>query len=310
MLASLITAVRDASAYLPECAASVVAQSHAGPLEWCVFDDGSSDDTLAVLGSWRVRAEASLATRFSLTQTPGAQPALEARGVRLCVAGNAAGSAARGAGYGRNRAVELASPDTALLIFLDADDVMAPRRVEALLAASASHPGALLGSRYWREGGGRPRDMAWHNGMSDKQLYTQRLRETTLAQPTWAMTPATFAAAGGYNEDAPYNAEDLQFFYAHLARGGTLHRVPEPLVMYRRVSCSLVSRSCSAYAARRRHTDGGAVASRGVPAELIWSIRVRQLETVLAQPPWVRVRPAAAPEHPRLPGCSSSCRFR
>jgi len=177
--------------------------------------------------------------------------------VRLCVAGNAAGSAARGCGYGRNRAAELASADSTLYIFLDADDVMAPRRVEALLAASAAHPGALLGSRYWRDGDGRPRCMAWHNGMSDAQLYTQRLRETTLAQPTWAMTPATFAAVGTYNEDAPNNAEDLQFFYAHLARGGTLHRVAEPLVMYRRVlarACQrlLVLTPCGSQAHGRR----------------------------------------------------------
>lgn len=55
MLASLLTPVRNASAYLPECAASVVAQTHDGPLEWCVFDDGSSDDTLALLDAWRVR---------------------------------------------------------------------------------------------------------------------------------------------------------------------------------------------------------------------------------------------------------------
>ncbi len=164
--------------------------------------------------------------------------------MRLCVAGNAAGSAARGCGYGRNRAAELASADSALYVFLDADDVMAPRRVEALLAASAAHPGALLGSRYWRDGDGRPRCMAWHNGMSDAQLYTQWLRETTLAQPTWAMTPDTFAAVGTYNEDAPNNAEDLQFFYAHLTRGGTLHRVAEPLVMYRRVDVLACLQSC------------------------------------------------------------------
>ena len=30
------------------------------------------------------------------------------------------------------------------------------------------------------------------------------------------------------------------------------------------------------------------MAARNVPAELIWAIRVRQLEAVLAQPPWVR----------------------
>jgi hypothetical protein len=130
--------------------------------------------------------------------------------------------------------------------------------------------------------------MAWHNGMSDAQLYLQRLRETTLAQPTWAMTRETFAAAGAYNEDAPHNAEDLQFFYAHLARGGTLHRVPEPLIIYRGAACCFAFVRVRSPLALPRHTDGGAVAARNVPAELIWAIRVRQLEAVLAQPPWVR----------------------
>jgi hypothetical protein len=175
--------------------------------------------------------------------------------VQLRVCGTLPGSPARGCGFGRNRAAELASPHTALLIFLDADDIMArprslphlrsqqltrhaqaPRRVEALLAAAATAPAeTLFGSRYWREGGGRPRDHAWHNGMSAAQLVTQRLRETTLAQPTWAMTLETFIATGRYAEDAPHNAEDLQFFYAHLARGGGLLRLDEELVMYRRV---------------------------------------------------------------------------
>jgi hypothetical protein len=155
--------------------------------------------------------------------------------VRLHVQGTPSGSPARGCGFGRNRAVEAASPRSALFVFLDADDVMAPERVASLLAASAAHPEALLGSRYWREGGARPRELAWHNGMSQAQLVTQRLRETTLAQPTWAMTPAVFAAGGGYAEDAPNNAEDLQFFYAHLARGAPLLRLDAPLLMYRHV---------------------------------------------------------------------------
>jgi hypothetical protein len=107
--------------------------------------------------------------------------------------------------------------------------------VEAQLAAALAHPGVLIGSRYTREGGARPRELAWHNGMSAAQLLTQRLRETTLAQPTWAMAPATFAAGGRYAEDAPHNAEDLQFFYAHINRGGALVRIDEPLLMYRHV---------------------------------------------------------------------------
>ena len=106
----------------------------------------------------------------------------------------------------------------------DADDVAAPRRVEAQLAAAlAAGPSTLVGCRYSRgAGGGRPRDTAWrapprpprlicttltfspylfpsvlrlrlrrrpilyrHNGMTQAQLVSQRLRETTLAQPTW-----------------------------------------------------------------------------------------------------------------------------
>lgn len=138
--------------------------------------------------------------------------------------------------------------------------------MEALLAASALHPDALLGSRYTRDGGGRPRDAAWHNTLSPAQLHTQRLRETTLAQPTWAMRRAVFDAVGGYAE-AP--AEDLRFFYAHLNRGGALHCVDAALLMY-------------------RHVAHGVTASRGVPAALIWQLRVEQLERVLATPPWVR----------------------
>lgn len=246
MLVTLVTPARNAAAHLPACLSSVLAQTH-GALEWCVFDDGSSDETLALLES--------------------ARPLLAARGCSLQVAASPPGSDARGCGYGRNRAIELSSPHSALLVFLDADDVMHPKRVELLLAASLAHPGALLGSRYWRDGDARPRDLAWHNGLSESQLVTQRLRETTLAMPTWAMSRHTFQAGGCFAEDAPHNAEDLQFFYAHLRIGGALYRLDQALLMY-------------------RHTEGGACATRGVPASLIWAIRVRELERVLAEPPW------------------------
>ena len=60
----------------------------------------------------------------------------------------------------------------------------------------------------------------------------------------------------------------------------------------------------------RRHTDSGAVTLRHVPAALIWAIRVRQLEVVLAQPPWVRGGPASAsPERSDAPGRAQSNGF-
>ena len=247
MLVSLVTSVRDGSAHLPACIDGVLAQTHA-PLEWLVYDDGSSDDSVALLEAARERLAASRC--------------------RLVLLGSPAGSPARGCGYGRNRAIERASSDSALLVVQDADDVSAPSRCELLLAASRAQPdGALLGSRYSRDGCGRPRDMAWHNGMSVEQLTHQRLRETTLAIPTWAFSSAAWRAVGGFAEDAPNNAEDLLFFYAHLARGGALYRAEQPLVMY-------------------RHSADGVCATRAVPAALIFAIRMAELERVLATPPW------------------------
>ena len=246
-LVSLLTAVRDGETHLAETIAGVLAQTHA-PLEWLVWDDGSSDRTVELLEA--------------------ARAALAERSCKLVLAGSPAGSPARGCGYGRNRAVELASPASQLFVVLDGDDVCAPERCEALLSASrASTPLTLLGSRYWREGGGRPRDLAWHNGMSQAQLVSQRLRETTLAIPTWAFTRELFDSVGGFAEAAPNEAEDLLFFYAHLRRGGALHRCDGELLMY-------------------RHTEGGVCALRSVPAALIFAIRVAELEAVLATPPW------------------------
>jgi len=247
MLVSLITSVRNGERHLPACIEGVLSQTHA-PLEWLVFDDGSSDASRALL-------EAS-------------REALAARRCRLELLGAVPGSPARGCGYGRNRAIELASADSALLVVQDADDVSAPTRCEVLLAAAASQPsGTLLGSRYWREGGGRPRDLAWHNGLSERQLVTQRLRETTLAVPTWALSRATWEAVGGFDGGAANNAEDLLFFYAHLRRGGALHRCEQALVMY-------------------RHAEGSVCANRGVPAALIFAIRMAELEALLQTAAW------------------------
>ena len=58
-----------------------------------------------------------------------------------------------------------------------------------------------------------------HNGMTQAQLHSQRLREATLAQPTWFCARSVFDAVGGYVEAKPHEAEDLLFFYAHIARG-------------------------------------------------------------------------------------------
>lgn len=255
-LVSVITPVRDGAAYLGEALASVAAQTHLsrgeGKIEVCVYDDGSTDGTRQVLAA---------------ASAPGGP--LHDAGVALRVAGSAPGSAARGCGYGRNRALELAAG--AWLCFLDADDVCEPERVSRQLAEARAHPGALVGCRVHRPGGDTPRYVAWLNGMSQAQLVTQRLRETTLAMPTWFCARAVVDRAGGFAEARPNEAEDLMMLYAHVAGGGDLRRVDgPPLLMYRYHAASVTGQ-------------------RGVPKERIWELRVAELERVLlSEPRWRR----------------------
>jgi len=46
---SFIMPMRNASTFLAETLASVVAQTHTGPMELCVYDDGSTDTSSSIL---------------------------------------------------------------------------------------------------------------------------------------------------------------------------------------------------------------------------------------------------------------------
>lgn len=103
---SVVIPVRNGAAYLAEAVTSVRAQTHP-VLEIIIVDDGSTDDTPAVIA------------------------ALEGdiRSVR---------QATGGAGAARNHGASLARGDW--LAFLDADDLWAPRKLELQLAWMREHP--------------------------------------------------------------------------------------------------------------------------------------------------------------------------
>lgn len=103
------------------------------------------------------------------------------------------------------------------------DDLSRPKRIEAQLLAAAARPGALVGARVSREPeGSTARYVAWANEMSEEELPLHRFRECTLLMPTWFMARGTFVRGGGFREE---KCEDLLFLHAHVARGGSLHRV-------------------------------------------------------------------------------------
>ncbi|KAK3283771.1 hypothetical protein CYMTET_8536 [Cymbomonas tetramitiformis] len=232
--------MRNAQQYLGPMLQSIVGQTYKGNMELCVYDDGSTDDSRQILEGWR--------------------ETLCARGVQLVITPSPSQTAG-GCGKGRNVAVQ--NSKGSFLCFLDADDIMAPRRVEAQLEIAQRHQNALVGSRVWRNDEATPRYTRWLNTMTQDQLYWQRLREVTLCQPTWFCSRAVFHAVDGYVEDHANQAEDMIFLYKHVANGGALIRADEELLFY-------------------RFHAGSVTGQRAVSKDVIWGLRVAELERLLA----------------------------
>ena len=191
----------------------------------CCYDDGSNDDSWTILQ--RLATEYSQdkdctiqhASKSSLYEIPS----------QLRIAQSKDGCS-RGAGFARNRAVDLGGPNLdnhhqqairpaeqchSFLCFLDSDDRMHPKRVyeQAMWFLSRvdddhnNHSKSyqtLLGCTFDRD----PPDATWHyatwaNGLSDAQLYLQQFREMTVLQPTWMISRPWFLQLGGYMEAPP-----------------------------------------------------------------------------------------------------------
>lgn len=125
----------------------------------------------------------------------------------------------KGAGWARNRAIERVT--TPYILFLDADDYLAPAAVEKLWAAIQKHPGRYAYSDYYQ--GQRPIRVStccW-------------CLHDTVAHLISALLPTEWARAiGGFDESLPA-LEDRDFWMRlrhHLGKSGV--RVPEPLLHY------------------------------------------------------------------------------
>ncbi|XP_035263279.1 UDP-GlcNAc:betaGal beta-1,3-N-acetylglucosaminyltransferase-like protein 1 isoform X2 [Anguilla anguilla] len=81
---SVILPMYNASCWLDDCLQSVLEQDFQGSMELSVFDDASTDDSRAVIGSWTER--------------------LQERGIAMVISGHNSDQP-KGAGYAKNRAV-------------------------------------------------------------------------------------------------------------------------------------------------------------------------------------------------------------
>ncbi|KAG7344016.1 glycosyl transferase family 2 protein [Nitzschia inconspicua] len=200
----------------------------------CCYDDGSSDNSLNILK----RLQMDHSNKVSQTAS-GSDRTIPSR---LLIKSSDNGTA-RGAGYARNRAIEMNNPplhhsrrnvetsssvaadsdstpsgdnNVKFLCLLDSDDVMHPNRVAlqthfmmTQLSSSETRHNTLLGCTFVRD----PPDSTWHysqwaNSLTDERLLLERYREITILQPTWFMSYEVWTRVGGYVEAPSADSND------------------------------------------------------------------------------------------------------
>jgi glycosyltransferase involved in cell wall biosynthesis len=199
----------------------------------CCYDDASTDQSWELLQ--KLQQKYNLDDYTSLLE---GQKTLE----KTCQISsnlwiqNSSDAVARGAGYARNRAVELGSRKRhdkehhngrpfSFLCLLDSDDIMYPTRVAEQVHCMMSlneddMRRTILGCTFDRD----PPDSTWHyaqwaNGLSDERLMLERFREVTIIQPTWMMSRSRFQQLGGYVEAPVLNdTSSLEDTTLHIAR--------------------------------------------------------------------------------------------
>lgn len=198
---SYVVPVYNGERYLAECIASILAQT-IPPHEVIVVDDGSIDGT------------ASVATRFG-------EP------VRYVFQDHAGHSAAR------NRGARLAGGH--LLGFLDADDLIVPKKTEAQVACFGAQPELQFCDAYYRN--------FWSPDvpLTERSAHP-RLRFTHGEQPrghgitTWLMRRSLFEAVGCFDESLLFGEDED--WYRRMQASGAATVTLDQIVARRRLHAS------------------------------------------------------------------------
>ena len=250
--ASIIMPVHNAEKWLDESINSVLAQNYDGPMEISFYNDASTDGSFVKMREWM------LALRYA---------GIDAKitGKSDITIGRVERRSARknrpdGIGFAKNRSVEHSRGS--ILVFFDADDIMAEDRVKVQVHHAIQNPSSIIGTTWKRFPDGSTKHYEqWANKLSNEEMILEQFRENTVQMPTWAMARKCFDdVPGGFEESPPDSgeAEDTIFFHKHLdihaeenkrrgkfpilrASGGGCYQ-EEPLLYYRWTETSGTSR--------------------------------------------------------------------
>ncbi len=228
-LVSILIPAYNAGPWIEATLASALAQTHPR-CEIIVVNDGSQDDT-----ERRARAVAAAAPPDR---------------IRVFDQANAGASAAR------NHALRHARGE--FIQYLDADDLLAPEKIERQLTRLASAPLNTLASGRWGRFTNDPTATRWGDEMvyraRDGVEFLQLHHETgSMMQPgAWLCSRTLIEAAGPWDESLSLNDDGEFFARVMLAASGLIH-VPESRCHYRASPAPSLSRRRDARALASLH---------------------------------------------------------
>jgi beta-1,4-mannosyltransferase len=224
-LVSVITPCYNAAPFIAETIESVTAQTYSR-LEHIVVDDASTDDSWAVVASFGAHV----------------------RAIRLEHNG--------GGSHARNCGAALARGE--YLMFLDADDLIAPGTIEAMVRSVRDSPGSVAVCRWWRlrqDAAG-----AWHRRPSEIPFPPPPDPLRGWLTKTWVPPCAVlwrreaYERTGGWDEQITLN-DDGDLMMRALARGVRLVVAEGGQAFYRAHGDARVSMSQSVYTERHLRSE-------------------------------------------------------
>ena len=206
MLVSVVMPVYNGQAFLREAIESVLTQTHRD-LELVAIDDGSSDDSPAIL----------------------AELAAADRRVRVIRQANGGGARAR------NRALQEARAEW--IINLDHDDVMLPNRIERQLAFIAAHPAVKVFScrAFYINADGKTFGRTKCEPLTSRDAFERHLASGEpigINHPAAALHRPTILEVGGYRPEFE-GAEDIDLWNRVAEQGHLVLQQDEVLMRYR-----------------------------------------------------------------------------
>ena len=204
---SVVMPAYQAAWCIGAAASSVLWQTY-DDLELVVVDDGSTDGTADVVEA-----------------LPGP--------VRVLRQENA------GVGAARNRGIEAATGE--LIAFLDADDVVFPRHLEALVGVYDRHGGIATANAYWLFPGGINPGKTRHKGRFPPPGEQRRAILEQNFVSTMSVFPRSLPTEIGGFPLHHRRAEDWHFWIRAIFAGHRVWHQPRPLALYRWGTESLVS---------------------------------------------------------------------